>query len=62
MRTAHERARDVLSKRKKQMKTMAEALLERETVEGEAVAALLENRWDEFLKSERAAAPAPAAG
>ncbi|RVU97231.1 ATP-dependent zinc metalloprotease FtsH [Coriobacteriales bacterium OH1046] len=49
MREAHDRARSILEVRRDQMGTMAEVLLERETVEGEAVQALLDNRWDEYL-------------
>ncbi|HJA28786.1 MAG TPA: AAA family ATPase, partial [Candidatus Olsenella pullicola] len=48
MREGHERAREVLEGRREQMGTMARVLLERETVEGEAVEALLDGRWDEF--------------
>lgn len=47
MRVAHGRARQVLEARRDQMDTMARVLLERETVEGDDVTALLENRWDE---------------
>ena len=47
MREAHERARKVLDERRDQMDTMARVLLERETVEGADVEALLDNRWDE---------------
>ena len=49
MREAHARAHEVLSSRRDQMNTMAMVLLDRETVEGEAVDALLDNRWDEYL-------------
>lgn len=49
MREAHERARGVLEARRSQMDTMAQVLLERETVEGEQVAALLDDRWDAYL-------------
>ena len=48
MREGHERAREVLEGRREQMGTMARVLLERETVEGEAVEALLDGHWDEF--------------
>ena len=34
------------------MDLMANVLLERETVEGEACLALLDNQWDEYLKHE----------
>jgi cell division protease FtsH len=51
MREAHERARGVLGDRREQMDTMAKVLLERETVEGDAVDALLDNKWDEYLAS-----------
>ena len=54
MREGHERAREVLDGRRPQMDTMARVLLERETVEGEAVTALLEDRWDEYVAGESA--------
>ena len=56
MREGHERARKVLGERRDQMDTMARVLLERETVEGAAVDALLDGRWDEFAAAEAAAA------
>ena len=49
MRNARQRALEVLEGRREQMDLMASVLLERETVEGEAVEALLDNRWDEYL-------------
>ena len=49
MREAHDRARKVLSARGGQMRTMAKVLLERETVEGEVVDALLDGTWDEYV-------------
>ena len=49
MRKAHDRARKVLSARGDQMRTMAEVLLERETVEGPAVDALLDGTWDQYV-------------
>ena len=49
MREAHDRARKVLSARGDQMRTMAEVLLERETVEGPAVDALLDGTWDQYV-------------
>ena len=61
MRAAHERAREVLESRREQMDLMASVLLVRETVEGDAVQALLDNRWDEYLAEhpeERTAADA----
>ena len=51
MREAHDRARAVLEARRDQMDTMAEVLLSRETVEGEAVRALLDNEWDKYLEA-----------
>ena len=51
MREAHDRARAVLKARRDQMNTMAEVLLSRETVEGEAVKALLDNEWDKYLEA-----------
>ena len=62
MREGHSRAREVLDARRDQMDTMARVLLERETVEGEAVRALLDDRWDEYELGEKDEAPeAPAA-
>ena len=55
MREGHGRARSVLDERRRQMDTMARVLLERETVEGEAVDALLEDRWDEYASGDGAA-------
>ena len=67
MRQAHVRARDVLEARAEQMRTMAGVLLDRETVEGDAVNALLDNKWDAYLaahpeedKTNAADAHAPA--
>ncbi len=62
MREAHERARDVLGARRDQMDTMAKVLLERETVEGAAVDALLDGTWDEYVAANPAEAPATAPG
>ena len=53
MREAHERAEKILRERADQLKLMAQVLLERETVEGEAVEALLNNTWDEYLAKEQ---------
>ena len=53
MREAHDRAREVLADRVDQMDTMARVLLERETVEGPAVDALLNGTWDEYEASEK---------
>ena len=52
MREAHSRAERILSERREQLELMASVLLERETVEGEAVEALLDNTWDEYLERE----------
>ena len=52
MREGHDRARSVLDARRDQMDTMARVLLERETVEGEAVEALLDGRWAEYAAAE----------
>ena len=57
MREGHERARAVLDERREQMDTMARVLLERETVEGAAVTALLEGRWDEYVAGEQGSEP-----
>lgn len=52
MREAHERAVEIISARREQMDLMARVLLERETVEGDAVTALLDNEWDAYLERE----------
>ncbi len=49
MRQAHEKAKAILEEHADQIRTMAGVLLERETVEGEAVQALLDDTWDEYL-------------
>ena len=49
---AHERARAILSERADQMKLMAKVLLERETVDGKAAQALLDNKWEDYLAHE----------
>ena len=66
MREAHERAERILGERREQLDLMAKVLLERETVEGDAVDALLDNTWDEYLAgkeqegSSAEATPSPA--
>ncbi|MGI6221886.1 MAG: ATP-dependent zinc metalloprotease FtsH [Coriobacteriales bacterium] len=52
MREAHDRAYKILTDNREQLDLMANVLLERETVEGDAVKALLDNKWDEYLASE----------
>ena len=54
MREAHCRAEEILSARRDQLDLMARVLLERETVEGDAVEALLDNEWDTYLAREQA--------
>jgi cell division protease FtsH len=49
---AHERTRKILSEHGDQMRLMASVLLERETVEGKAATALLDDKWDEYLAHE----------
>ena len=53
MKEAHDRAEEILSSRRDQMDLMASVLLERETIDGEACQALLNNRWDEYLQKEK---------
>ena len=53
MRTAHERAEKIIRENRDLIDKMAEVLLERETVEGEAAIALLDGRWDEYLLEEK---------
>lgn len=52
MREAHTRAVEILGARRDQLDLMAHVLLERETVEGDAVTALLDNEWDAYLERE----------
>ncbi|MEI3377353.1 MAG: ATP-dependent zinc metalloprotease FtsH [Coriobacteriales bacterium] len=53
MTTAHDTAYRILSENRAQLELMAQVLLERETVEGKAVTALLDNKWDEYLAWEK---------
>ena len=52
MREAHDRAYEILAAHREQMDLMASVLLERETVEGEACQALLNNTWNDYLDHE----------
>ena len=52
MREAHDRAYEILAAHEEQMDLMARVLMERETVDGEACQALLDNKWDEYLAHE----------
>jgi cell division protease FtsH len=61
MREAHDRAYEILSARKDQMNLMASVLLERETVDGDACTALLDNKWADYLKLEQSGVPQQAA-
>ena len=54
MTQAHDTAYQILVDNIEQLKLMAQVLLERETVEGEAVEALLNNEWAKYLEKERA--------
>ena len=51
---AFESSRTILTERREQLDLMARVLIERETVDKEELAALLENRWDEYLVKEAA--------
>ena len=53
MTTAHDTAFRILSENRTQLELMASVLLERETVEGKAVEALLDNSWDEYIEWEK---------
>ena len=53
MTTAHDTAYSILSENRDQLELMAQVLLERETVEGRAVEALLNNTWDEYVEWEK---------
>lgn len=52
---AFDKAHKILSERREQLDLMSEVLVERETVDKEELAALLENRWPEQLEREREA-------
>ena len=54
MKEAHDRAVQILSSKRDQMDLMATVLLERETIDGDACQALLNNRWAEYLQEEQA--------
>ncbi len=51
---AFEVSRGILTERREQLDLMASVLIERETVDKDELTALLENKWDEFLKKEAA--------
>jgi cell division protease FtsH len=53
MKQAHDTAYEILSAHKDQMDLMASVLLERETIDGEACQALLNNTWNEYLEHEQ---------
>ena len=53
MKQAHDTAYDILSARRSQMDLMASVLLERETIDGDACQALLNDTWDEYLAWEQ---------
>lgn len=52
MAIAHDVAYKSLEERKDQMALIVDILLDRETVEGQALAALLDNTWDEYIAQE----------
>jgi cell division protease FtsH len=52
MAKAHDVAYRMLDERRVQIELMAAVLLERETVDGEALEALLDNAWDNYLEHE----------
>jgi cell division protease FtsH len=49
---SYARSKAILEEHRERLDTMAAVLLERETVEGPALDALLEGRWDEFVAQE----------
>lgn len=53
MKQAHDTAYEILSSHKDQMHLMASVLLERETVDGEACQALLNDTWNDYLAHEQ---------
>jgi cell division protease FtsH len=52
---AFERAKEILEERRASLDLMAQALIDRETLDKDEVEALLEGRWDEFLATEAVA-------
>jgi cell division protease FtsH len=52
MTEAHDRAYSVLIERREQIDLMVQILLERETVEGEALEALLAGTWHDYIEGE----------
>ena len=52
MRKAHARAHEVLVSRKPQVELMATVMLDRETLDGEALEALLNNSWENYVEHE----------
>ncbi|AEB06185.1 membrane protease FtsH catalytic subunit [Coriobacterium glomerans PW2] len=52
MREAHRRSSTILETNRAQVDLVARVLLERETVEGDAVVALLDGKWESYLASE----------
>lgn len=62
MKQAHDTAHRILSEHRDQMDLMASVLLERETVDGAACEALLDNRWEEYLAAEAAGMVSKGAG
>jgi cell division protease FtsH len=49
-------ARAILEERRAQLDLMADVLIERETIDKDELEALLDDRWDDFLKTEAEAA------
>ncbi len=52
----YEKAREILTEHREELDLMASVLVERESLEGPALEALLGGKWDEFLELEAAAA------
>jgi cell division protease FtsH len=52
MAKAHDVAYQTLTERRDQIELMVQVLIDRETVEGQALEALLNNTWDEYLANE----------
>ena len=53
MKEAHDRAYEILIANAEKMNTMAQVLMERETVEGEACESLLAGEWESYLVREK---------
>jgi cell division protease FtsH len=59
---AFDRAKAIIEERRAQLDLMAQALIDRETLDKDELDAIFEDRWDEYLKTEAEADAAAAPG